>query len=282
MKIGLVLSGGGDKGAYQVGAWKALEEFGISKEIKVISGTSIGALNTVFFDTLSADDLIEKWLNINMIETFQVNKDRIDKLIKDITNSSKGIFDKIFSIFSSQGFLLKDGVIKTIKNNTDLNLIPESKRILYATCTDCTDLPNEFLLLNTLNLKIGRPKYFKLNDFNANKLEKILVASAAIPFIFDRVTIDGREYLDGGLADSTPIPPAYYNGCDIIIVISLNKNYSVDQSKFPLSKFITINLNDENKLPVGNLTFERSIIENRIDKGYSDMKKALKSNSFLK
>ena len=42
-EYGLVLEGGGAKGAYQIGAWKALKEAGI--RIKGIAGTSVGALN---------------------------------------------------------------------------------------------------------------------------------------------------------------------------------------------------------------------------------------------
>ena len=49
MKIGLVLAGGGSRGAYQIGVWKALIELGIDKYINVISGTSIGALNAMLF-----------------------------------------------------------------------------------------------------------------------------------------------------------------------------------------------------------------------------------------
>ncbi len=43
MKIGLVLAGGGGKGAYELGVWKALREIKITKNITVFSGTSIGA-----------------------------------------------------------------------------------------------------------------------------------------------------------------------------------------------------------------------------------------------
>ncbi len=45
MKVGLVLSGGGGKGAYELGVWKALVEMKLDKYIEVISGTSIGAFN---------------------------------------------------------------------------------------------------------------------------------------------------------------------------------------------------------------------------------------------
>ena len=49
MKIGLVLAGGGARGAYQIGIWKALRELNIDKHISVVSGTSIGALNAILF-----------------------------------------------------------------------------------------------------------------------------------------------------------------------------------------------------------------------------------------
>ena len=49
MKYGLVLSGGGGKGAYELGVWKALVEMKLDKYIEVISGTSIGAFNAALF-----------------------------------------------------------------------------------------------------------------------------------------------------------------------------------------------------------------------------------------
>ena len=49
MKIGLVLSGGGGKGAYELGVWKALVDLGVSEYISVFSGASIGAFNSILF-----------------------------------------------------------------------------------------------------------------------------------------------------------------------------------------------------------------------------------------
>ena len=49
--LGLVLSGGGAKGAYEVGVWQALEEAGIASNITAISGTSVGAINAALFAT---------------------------------------------------------------------------------------------------------------------------------------------------------------------------------------------------------------------------------------
>ena len=57
-KIGLVLGGGGGKGAYQIGVWKALKEYKIDKYINYLSGTSIGSLNSLLFLTGDLDNAI--------------------------------------------------------------------------------------------------------------------------------------------------------------------------------------------------------------------------------
>lgn len=59
--FGLVLSGGGAKGAYEVGVWKALEDFGITSDVKIISGTSVGALNAALFACVESSDAEKLW-----------------------------------------------------------------------------------------------------------------------------------------------------------------------------------------------------------------------------
>ena len=59
--IGLVLSGGGAKGAYQVGVWKAMEEYGLTDNVKVAAGTSVGALNAALFANISTSEAEQLW-----------------------------------------------------------------------------------------------------------------------------------------------------------------------------------------------------------------------------
>ena len=77
---GLVLEGGGAKGSYHVGAYKALRELGI--EIGGVAGTSIGAINGALM--VQGDyDLLEKvWYNINSSELFDLD----EKTITDLKN----------------------------------------------------------------------------------------------------------------------------------------------------------------------------------------------------
>ena len=59
----LVLSGGGGKGGYEVGVWKALNEYGIAQKVSVISGTSVGGLNAGLFAVAPMDRIEDIWLN---------------------------------------------------------------------------------------------------------------------------------------------------------------------------------------------------------------------------
>ena len=49
MSIGLVFSGGGTCGAYQIGFWRAFRESGMEKNVSAVSGSSVGSLNALLF-----------------------------------------------------------------------------------------------------------------------------------------------------------------------------------------------------------------------------------------
>lgn len=63
--FGLVFAGGGGKGAWQLGVWKALEEAGIRR--KAVSGTSVGALNAALYAQGDYDKAIDAWMSISWI-----------------------------------------------------------------------------------------------------------------------------------------------------------------------------------------------------------------------
>ena len=63
---GLILAGGGAKGAYQMGAWKAMREIGI--KIEAIAGVSIGAINGAFIAQGDYDRAIDFWNNVELAD----------------------------------------------------------------------------------------------------------------------------------------------------------------------------------------------------------------------
>ena len=63
MKRAIVLAGGGSKGAYQIGVWKALRELKI--DYQIVTGTSVGALNGAFMVQQDFSQALSMWKNLN-------------------------------------------------------------------------------------------------------------------------------------------------------------------------------------------------------------------------
>ena len=81
-EYGIVLEGGGAKGAYQVGAWKALREAGV--KIKAVAGTSVGALNGALICMDDIDRAEKLWKNI-----------RYSSIMDGSGNLCKGFFEAV-------------------------------------------------------------------------------------------------------------------------------------------------------------------------------------------
>ena len=83
-KLALVLSGGGSKGSYQVGAYEALKELGFTFDI--ITGTSVGALNGAIFVQGEEAKAYHLWENIDYDKTVKldIDKTNIFKIVKEV------------------------------------------------------------------------------------------------------------------------------------------------------------------------------------------------------
>ena len=109
---GLVLNGGGGKGAYQIGVFKALFEHKICDYITAVSGTSSGALNSALFVHGDIDVAIKAWESISTESFWQISPD------------------------FSEGILTRDGLINIFDEYIDFDKIRMSDRTVYATVTD--------------------------------------------------------------------------------------------------------------------------------------------------
>src|SRR6056297_1857637 len=129
---GLVLEGGGVKGAFQIGAIKALQEMGI--EIDGVAGTSIGALNGAMLVQDDVNRAYELWYSISPAEVFNFK----EKYIREIKNfdinkdNIKYILKKAKQIMNNRGLdikLIKEILKNNIKedkirnSNTDFGII---------------------------------------------------------------------------------------------------------------------------------------------------------------
>ena len=258
MKIGLVLAGGGGKGAYELGVWKALDELKLTKYITVFSGTSIGAFNSVLFamnDMKKADEL---WEEVTMDKLVPISKSELIKRGIGLYIGGKNLqlAKKFLNYKLEHGAIANDGAIEVVEKYLDFNKIKENNKICYAACTKLSDFS---------------AKYFKINDFDEETGKKIVLASASLPLIYDCTEVLGEKYIDGGIADNIPIQPVYGENCNIIIVVLLSKEVQVDRTLYQNSKLIVIspeNL-DENTI-TGTLNLNTDAKRIRIIEGYND------------
>ena len=258
MKIGLVLAGGGGKGAYELGVWKALDELKLTKYITVFSGTSIGAFNSVLFamnDMKKADEL---WEEVTMDKLVPISKSELIKRGIGLYIGGKNLqlAKKFLNYKLEHGAIANDGAIEVVEKYLDFNKIKENNKICYAACTKLSDFS---------------AKYFKINEFDEETGKKIVLASASLPLIYDCTEVLGEKYIDGGIADNIPIQPVYGENCNIIIVVLLSKEVQVDRTLYPNSKLIVIspeNL-DENTI-TGTLNLNTDAKRIRIIEGNND------------
>lgn len=285
-KIGLVLAGGGAKGAYHVGVFQALKELNLLKLVKVVSGTSIGALNGALF--LLGDEKL--WYDVWQDATFSnflrteenVETKERNSLItsfSDIKNVFKKSLNKLQSDWDKSSnlsdFLLKQklnlfslkGLSETIDQHMDLKKITDSSISFYA----CA-----------YNIDRFEPEYFQVNSNNPDKIKKILTASVSIPFMYEPVTIDSYRYLDGGVyiplypknnVDNIPIKPLQDYKCDFILIVYLHHKDKAKYKDISInSKIIEIypSLPLEEIKGTGSFDFSKSSVEDRMELGYHD------------
>ncbi|MEN8075916.1 patatin-like phospholipase family protein [Clostridioides difficile] len=258
MKIGLVLAGGGGKGAYELGVWKALKELNLTQYISVFSGTSIGAFNSILFAMDDMEKADKLWEEVTMDKLVPISKGELIKRGiglylggKNLQLAKKFLTDKL-----EHGAISNDGAVEVVEKYLDFSKVKERNKTCYAACTK---------LLNF------NAKYFKINDFDDEMAKKIVLASASLPLIYESTEVLGEKYIDGGISDNIPIQPVYGENCDIIIIVSLSKEVQIDRSLYPNSKLIIIAPENlvENTI-TGTLNLDADAKRVRIIEGYND------------
>ncbi len=173
-EIGLVLNGGGGKGAYEVGVWQALKEYGIAQKVTVISGTSVGGLNAALFAVADMDTILYIWRYL--VPQYLVKTDYL-----------------VFNIS-------QEGLYKII-DMLPLGNLYNSYPLVNVTC-----VRDRYKLLKYFGSAIGiigpggNAHRFWLNvEKDVNEIQKMLLATSAIPIIMNSIELkDGYWYSDGG------------------------------------------------------------------------------------
>lgn len=199
---GLVLEGGGAKGAYHIGALKALKELGI--EIDAVVGTSIGAMNGAMFAQGKLETAYDYWHNISTAKVLDIEDKHLSKLLNlSINQNNLSYFiNKAKEVLHNRG--LDNSFLKNIlAENIDEHSLRKS------------DI--DFGLV-TLSLSDLKPLELFIEDIPQGKVVDYIMASSYLP-AFKMQRIDGKILLDGGFYENLPIKTLQKRGYQKIIAI---------------------------------------------------------------
>ena len=244
--IGLVLSGGGGKGAYQVGVLKVLQEQGLLDDVTAIAGASIGAVNAMLFAMGDIKIMYDAWKEIDMDTVFDIDLNMIAE---------------------RRLYFSRNEMLAMLERFIDIEKIKADKRDIYFSISKVNEVQEAVSV-----------EYRKLSDYDVETIKKLLLASTALPVMYEPVEIDGNQYRDGGMLDNEPIQPLYDAGIRQFIVIGLKAGKVLNTDKWPDAQFITIYpSHDLGDLIEGILNFSDRAKEFRQMLGEKDALRALKT-----
>lgn len=198
-KIGLVLSGGGSKGSYEIGVYKALRKLHIKPEI--VTGTSIGAINGVLITQKTYRKTLRFWKQISFENIYSETDFPIMKDPK-----LKDIYAQYVKTFINEG-----GIdVTKIKKMFDYYFNPRKffkSDINYG--------------LVTYNLSKRKPVILTKKDLTKDNTRDYVLASASCYPAYKPYIIDDDMYIDGGYHDNIPINLAIDLGATKIIAVDL-------------------------------------------------------------
>ncbi|MHB9096450.1 MAG: patatin-like phospholipase family protein [Syntrophales bacterium] len=208
-RIGLVLSGGGARGAAHIGILKILEELRIP--VDVITGTSMGAIVGGFYASGSSPAELEKMVtSIEWNEAFRDRPPLEDLSFRRKEDSANQLIKFDAGVRDGQ-FALPLGLIQ----GQNLNFILKSRLIHTALVNDFDRLQIPFRAV-AADIETGEAVVLDKGD-----LATAMRASMSIPGVFAPIEMNGRLLVDGGIADNLPVDAAKRLGAEILIVVNI-------------------------------------------------------------
>ena len=201
----IALEGGGAKGAYQVGVWRALQEAGI--RYNAVSGTSVGALNGAMMameDLATAEKL---WKDIRFSQVMNVDDETMKRIMyRDFENFGqvKEAFRTLRDVVLSGGFDTEP-LRKLVAEHVDEEKIRASGIEFF---------------LSTFSLTDRKELDVDARELAPGELQNMLLASAYFP-AFKQEKIGGKHYTDGGVYDAIPINALVTRGYKDLIVVRI-------------------------------------------------------------
>ena len=313
-KVGLVLSGGGAKGAYHLGVMKAIQEMQIS--IDMIAGTSIGALNgAILASAKNLDDGITHmenvWYNLTeqnpiqpKFQSFELSLPSVGKSLNYITFLlasglklsnplvvAKGLLTSVVNCVDCDHLLKDDILHDMMQQYLDLEQLQKSIP-LYVSIFPQNELNNAFrdfidglkdaIQTEVLGIENKLAEFRHIQALPLEQQKEIILASAALPLLFKAYQDENRSrFTDGGQGGmvksqgNTPIKPLIDAGCKHIIVVHLDGTSLWHRHDFPDTQIIEIRPSIDMGGFMEMLDFSKPNVQALINAGYKDAKLAL-------
>jgi NTE family protein len=227
--LGLVLPGGGARGAYQVGAIKALAELVPSAQnpFPVIAGASVGAISASFLAANAArfdygvSKLVELWQNLHCHDVY-----RTDFVSISLTGLHWVLSLTPFASFglpAPRALLDNAPLSQFLSDHTEFSRIADAIKVgaLKALCVTASSYDRG----RAVTFFQGGPE---IKEWNRSRRSGVatrmalehLLASSALPFVFPAQRIGREHYGDGSLRQTSPLSPAIHAGANKILVIT--------------------------------------------------------------
>lgn len=232
---GLVLSGGGARGAYQVGVLKAIGEIAerlrVDSPFRVLTGVSAGAINASTLASFAHDfpagarHLHDLWANLHSNQVFRTDAVSLGKIgLQWMGELSLG---GMAGAAGGKALLDTSPLRKLIEDNLEFPAIADRIRegSLYALGITALDYRNS----TTITFVQGNESV-ALWERARRRAEKShirvehILASSAIPLLFPPVAVDHRWFGDGCVRNHAPCSPALHMGATKLMVIGVRKH----------------------------------------------------------
>ncbi|MDD2446146.1 MAG: patatin-like phospholipase family protein [Tissierellia bacterium] len=252
---GLVLEGGGARGSYHIGAYKAIIEEGF--EIGGIAGTSVGAINGAMIVQGDFDLAYKLWQETSFSMVISTNDEEVERLkhLKLDKEDFSFLVDKIKGVINDKGL-----DITPLKDL--LNTYIDEDRLRNS------DMDFGIVTVNLTDVK--SVEVFK-EDIPHGEIKDYILASSYLPS-FKNEKLGGKRYLDGAFYDNLPFKLLQSKGYEDLIIIRTNA-MGITRKLDSNTKAIVISPTEE----LGNiLDFDKEATKRNLELGYYDAIKALR------
>lgn len=248
----LVLGGGGAKGAYQIGAMRALNDLGIA--CGSVYGASIGALNAAMYAQGELARAAALWQSLTL-----------DDLV---TPEDRALADNAEALFGHPERMLDFITRHAQKKGIDTAPL----RALIGQYADEGKIRQRTVRLGLITTRFPSMQRVekRLHDMEEGSLTDWLMASSACFPVFPMVRIGEDRYMDGGFCDNVPVDMAILDGAKHVIAIDIGRSQSHTQyEKRPNVTYI------RTSQPLGGLlTFDPEVSRRNEIIGYHDTMRA--------